>query len=187
MVTGVDIVLEQFRIASGRPLRLKQSDIKWTGHAIECRIAAEDPFNNFVPSLGSVVSLAESSGPGVRVDSSLYRGARVSIYYDPMVAKLIVWGPSRAQAIMRMRRALQEYRVAGIQTNIPFHLAVMASIDFQRGRLDTAFVERFMSQGTPREPEYDQHMRVAAMVASLVADRRSSVGSAAIASASNGR
>ena len=147
LVTGIDLVLEQFRIASGRLLRLQQSDIKWSGHAIECRIAAEDPFNNFAPSLGDITMLNEPSGPGVRVDSSLYRGGRVSIYYDPMVAKLIVWAPTRAHAIMRMRRALNEYNIAGIQTNIPFHLGVMSSIDYQRGRLDTNFVQRYMESG----------------------------------------
>ncbi|HET9492800.1 MAG TPA: acetyl-CoA carboxylase biotin carboxylase subunit, partial [Chloroflexia bacterium] len=120
LVTGIDLVLEQFRVAAGRPLRMKQHDITIRGHAIECRIAAEDPFNNFVPSLGMIAELSEPGGPGVRVDSSLYRGAKVSVYYDPMVAKLIVWAPTRAHAILRMRRALQEYRIVGVQTNIPF-------------------------------------------------------------------
>jgi acetyl-CoA carboxylase biotin carboxylase subunit len=188
LVTGIDIVLEQFRIASGRPLRLKQQDVGWNGHAIECRIAAEDPYSNFMPSLGDVATLAEPSGPGVRVDSSLYRGGRVSIYYDPMMAKLIVWGPTRAHAIMRMRRALEEYRIVGIQSNIPFHLGVMASIDFQRGRLDTNFVERFMAtsglgaantQHPAPDARHPTPGQVAAIVGALVSERKRAAGSAA--------
>lgn len=176
MVTGVDLVLEQFRVASGRPLRLKQSDIKLRGHAIECRIAAEDPFNNFAPSLGDVTALAEPSGPGVRVDSSIYMGGRVSIYYDPMIAKLIVWAPGRAHAILRMRRALQEYRIVGIQTNIPFHIGVMHSLYFQRGRLDTKFVERFLQQGGVTAGGDKAHAEIAAMSGALVTDRKRLAG-----------
>ncbi|MBF6611875.1 MAG: acetyl-CoA carboxylase biotin carboxylase subunit [Chloroflexi bacterium] len=178
LVTGIDLVLEQFRIASGRPLRLAQSDIGLRGHAIECRIAAEDPFNNFVPSLGDITALTEPSGPGVRVDSSIYRGGRVSIYYDPMIAKLIVWAPTRALAILRMRRALEEYRIVGVQTNIPFHLAVMDSIDFQRGRLDTKFVERFLTSGGMSKGVEEDLSPVAAIVGALVADRKRMSGSA---------
>lgn len=172
MVTGIDLVLEQFRVASGRPLKLEQSNIELRGHSIECRIAAEDPFQNFAPSLGEISALAEPSGPGVRVDSGLYRGGRVSIYYDPMVAKLIVWAPSRAHAILRMRRALQEYRVVGIQTNIPFHMGVMNSMDFQRGRYDTNFVEAYLAD-TTRDPSEgkDELAQVAATFGALVADR----------------
>lgn len=182
MVTGVDLVLEQFHIASGREMRLKQEDIKLRGHSIECRIAAEDPFNNFVPSLGEISAVTEPSGPGVRVDSSVYRGGKVSIYYDPMIAKLIVWAPTRAHAILRMRRALEEYRVVGIQTNIPFHIGVMQSIDFQRGRLDTRFVSRFLEggirMGNDRTEELEQ---VSAMVGALVMDRKRHAGSVAAA------
>jgi acetyl/propionyl-CoA carboxylase alpha subunit len=187
MVTGIDIVLEQFRIASGRPLRIKQSDAQLRGHAIECRIAAEDPFNNFVPSLGTIAALAEPGGPGVRVDSSIYRGGKVSIYYDPMIAKLIVWAPTRAHAILRMRRALEEYRIIGIQTNIPFHLAVLNSMDFQRGRVDTRFVEQFMEgdwSGRKRaNGKADELEEVAAMVGALVADRKKLAGGAVSAAA----
>ncbi|HEX8219257.1 MAG TPA: acetyl-CoA carboxylase biotin carboxylase subunit [Chloroflexia bacterium] len=179
LVTGVDLVLEQFRIASGRPLRLKQSDVRLNGHAMECRIAAEDPFNNFAPSLGTVAAVSEPSGAGVRVDSSVYAGGKVSIYYDPMVAKLIVWAPSRAHAILRMRRALREYRVAGIQTNIPFHLRVMQSLDFQRGRLDTKFVERLLGDGGRSVEATDDNLEmIAAMSAALVVDRKREAGAA---------
>jgi acetyl-CoA carboxylase biotin carboxylase subunit len=181
MVTGTDLVLEQLRIASGRPLRIKQNEVKITGHAIECRVAAEDPFNNFAPSLGEIAAVHEPGGPGVRVDSSIYRGAQISVYYDPMVAKLIVWAPSRAHAVLRMRRALEEYRVVGIQTNIPFHIAVMQSIDFQRGRLDTGFAARFLSgQALSRaNNESETLSEVAAMAGALVGHNRRSAGAVA--------
>jgi acetyl/propionyl-CoA carboxylase alpha subunit len=179
LVTGVDLVLEQFRIASGRPLRLKQSEVRLNGHAMECRIAAEDPFNNFAPSLGTIAAVSEPSGAGVRVDSSVYAGAKVSVYYDPMIAKLIVWAPSRAHAILRMRRALREYRIAGIQTNIPFHLRVMQSLDFQRGRLDTKFVDRLLGDGgRSTEATDDDLEEIAAMSAALVLDGKRQAGSA---------
>jgi acetyl-CoA carboxylase biotin carboxylase subunit len=180
LVTGIDLVLEQFRIASGRPLRIKQSEIHLRGHAIECRISAEDPFNNFAPSLGTIATVAEPGGPGVRVDSSIYRGGKVSIYYDPMIAKLIVWAPTRAHAILRMRRALEEYRIVGIQTNIPFHLGVMSSIDFQRGRLDTRFIDRFLA-GNALAPGRDdsEPASISTIGGALVIDRQRLAGGAA--------
>jgi acetyl-CoA carboxylase biotin carboxylase subunit len=187
LVTGIDLVLEQFRIASGKPLSVKQSQVQLRGHAIECRISAEDPFNNFAPSLGEITALAEPGGPGVRVDSSMYRGSRVPIHYDPLLAKLIVWAPTRAHGILRMQRALEEYRVVGIQTNVPFHLAVMESLDFQRGRLDTRFLERFLRAGSvafERAPEFET---VAAMVGALVQDRKRLAGSSALTPGANGR
>jgi acetyl-CoA carboxylase biotin carboxylase subunit len=184
LVTGIDIVLEQSRIASGRPLRIKQSDVQLRGHAIECRIAAEDPFNNFAPSLGTIAALDEPGGPGVRVDSSIYRGGKVSIYYDPMLAKLIIWAPTRAHAILRMRRALEEYRIIGIQTNIPFHIAVLSNMDFQRGRVDTRFVDRFMAEGWrvrgDAEAEAVDLDSVVSMVGALVVDRKKLAGGAVV-------
>ncbi|MEO8284903.1 MAG: acetyl-CoA carboxylase biotin carboxylase subunit [Chloroflexota bacterium] len=179
LVTGVDLVLEQIRIASGRPLRIKQNEVQLRGHAIECRIAAEDPFNNFVPSLGTIAAIAEPGGPGVRLDTGIYRGSKVSIYYDPMIAKLIVWAPTRAHAILRMRRALEEFRIVGIQTNIPFHLGVTQSVDFQRGRLDTKFVERMMEGRTRIDDQHTEELeQVASMVSALVVDRKRLAGGA---------
>ncbi|MEP6775926.1 MAG: biotin carboxylase N-terminal domain-containing protein, partial [Chloroflexota bacterium] len=179
-VTGIDIVLEQFRVAEGKPLSITQDDIRLRGHAIECRIAAEDPFNNFAPSLGTIVSLAEPGGPGVRVDSSLYRGGKVSIYYDPMIAKLIVWAPTREHALMRMRRALEEYGIRGIQTNIPFHLGVLANTAFREGRMDTGFVEVFMSTGwlTHKDAHVEELERTAAYLGALVVDQKRLAGGA---------
>ena len=179
MVTGFDLVIEQIRVAAGRKLSIKQEDVALRGHAIECRITAEDPFNNFVPSLGEITTMAEPSGPGVRVDSSIYRGGRVPIYYDPMLAKLIVWAPTRAHAIRRMRRALEEYRLVGIHTVIPFHIGVMDSLDFQVGNLDTNFVAEFLEQANFNKRANGEAENVAAMAAALVTDRKRQTGSAA--------
>ncbi len=141
LVTGIDIVKEQFALAGGRRLRWVQDEIRISGHAIECRISAENPYNNFLPEAGRITSLLEPTGPGVRVESGVYAGWDVSLYYDPLLAKLIVWGETRPEAILRMRRALDEYSVGGIHTTIPFHQQVMDSPRFQWGQFDTAFVD----------------------------------------------
>jgi pyruvate carboxylase subunit A len=140
-VYSVDLVAEQLRIASGERLRLDQEQLVPQGHAIECRINAEDYRQNFLPSPGRVTGYHEPSGPGVRVDSALTGPGLVSSSYDPMIAKLIVWGPTREMATGRMRRALLEYAIAGIRTNIPYHLAILDSPDFQRGEYTTHFIE----------------------------------------------
>lgn len=167
MVTGVDIVKEQIAIADGRRMRYRQEDISAKGWAIECRITAEDPFNNFMPSGGVVTSLKEPTGPGVRVESALYRGADISLFYDPMVAKLVVQGESRAEAILRMRRALSEYRIGGIKTSIPFHQSVMDSTEFIWGTFDTGFLNH--RRLTPRPDASGEHEKAAALAAALVA------------------
>lgn len=170
LVTGIDIVKEQLRIASGRRLHIRQKDIRLRGWAIECRITAEDPFNNFMPSTGKITNLQEPTGPGVRVETGVYEGLEVSLYYDALIAKLCVWGETRAAAIVRMRRALSEYRVMGIATSIPFHQKVMESTNFMLGHFDTRFVEDkvTMEQGGAEEKE-----RVAAIVGALIThDRR---------------
>jgi len=141
MVTGVDIVKEGIRIASGLPLRLTQKDVKVRGSAIECRINAEDPFEDFVPTPGKIRSYNAPGGPGVRVDSGVYSGYTIPPFYDPMIAKLIVWGRDRSEAIQRMRRALYEYIITGMKNNIPFHLAVMENPRFVKGALGTHFIE----------------------------------------------
>ena len=127
LVTDVDIAQEQLRIARGRRLRFKQEDIKQTGWAIECRINAEDPYNNFLPSTGNITHLSLPTGPGVRVDTGVCEGADISPYYDSMISKLIVYGKTRGEAVLRMRRALEEYRIMGVKTNIPFHQHMMDS------------------------------------------------------------
>lgn len=166
-VTGIDIVKEQIAIAAGRRMRYRQEDIVPKGWAIECRITTEDPFNNFLPSTGTVTYLKEPTGPGVRVESALYRGAEVSLYYDPMVAKLIAWGESRAEAILRMRRALNEYRIGGLKTSIPFHQEIMDSTEFIWGTFDTGFINR--RQLTRSAAKSSAHERIVAVVAALIA------------------
>ncbi|PKO22067.1 MAG: acetyl-CoA carboxylase biotin carboxylase subunit [Chloroflexi bacterium HGW-Chloroflexi-1] len=140
-VTGIDLVKEQLAIASGRKLRWTQADIQIKGHAIECRISSEDPYNSFLPAAGRITSLSEPTGPGVRLESGICAGFEVSLFYDPLLAKLVVWGENRAEAILRMRRALDEYRIGGIHTTIPFHQQVMDSTRFQGGQFDTSFVD----------------------------------------------
>lgn len=166
MITGIDIVKEQIRIARGRPTQYKQEDIKINGAAIECRINAEDPYNNFMPSTGKITHAILPTGPGVRVDTGVYPGFEISPFYDPMISKLIVWGETRAQAILRMRRALEEYRIVGVRTNIPFHQTLMDSHRYMGGQFDTRFVEdRFSMQ----EDKNEADIEIAAVLATLVA------------------
>ncbi|MCC7020444.1 MAG: acetyl-CoA carboxylase biotin carboxylase subunit [Ardenticatenales bacterium] len=171
VVTGVDLVKHMLRIALGRKLRLTQEHVRWTGHAIECRINAEDPFHNFLPSTGRVTSLQEPSGPGVRVDSALFEGYEVSLYYDPMVAKLIVHGQTRPDAILRMRRALAEYRIAGIRTTIPLHQRLMDMTQFISGSYDTSYLEHHFTMTHVEGRDFD---RVAAITATLLAHQHRS-------------
>lgn len=138
--TGIDLVQEQFRVAAGLPLSFTQQDVRFRGAAIECRISAEDPENRFLPATGLVQALQEPSGPGVRVDSSLYPGQQVPLFYDPLLSKLIVWGRDRSQAIARMRRALAEYQVVGVRTTLPFARWLMQQPRFITGDLSTDFV-----------------------------------------------
>jgi acetyl-CoA carboxylase biotin carboxylase subunit len=149
LVTGFDLVREQFLVAAGAPLSFTQDDVHWTGHAIECRIYAEDPANNFFPSPGTITHLQEPLGPGVRVDSGVRRLSEVSIHYDPMIAKLAVWGRTRGEAIDRLRRALDEYEVAGITTTLPFFREIVRDREFIDARLDTGFIARFNERQSP--------------------------------------
>lgn len=144
MVTGIDIVKAQIRIAAGEKLDISQSDVCINGWAIECRINAEDPDNNFLPSPGQITEYWCPGGPGVRVDSSAYSGYIITPYYDSMIAKLIVWGRTRTEAIERMRRALLEFRVGNVHTTIPFHLRVLGNAFFQKGEVYTNFIQRRM-------------------------------------------
>jgi acetyl-CoA carboxylase biotin carboxylase subunit len=143
-VTGVDLIKEQIRIASGLPLSFKQKEIPQIGHAIECRINAEDPARNFAPSPGVITEWRAAGGPGVRLDSHAYAGYRIPPNYDSMIGKLIVHRPTRADAIATMKRALSEFHIAPIKTTIPLHLQIMENHDFQSGEVDTGFVERVL-------------------------------------------
>jgi acetyl-CoA carboxylase biotin carboxylase subunit len=143
LVTGIDLVREQIRVASGEKLSFTQDDISWNGHAIECRVYAEDPNRNFMPSPGKITSLNIPHGVGIRDDGGVYEGAEVSIYYDPMISKLAAWGRTREEAIDRMRRALDEYNVGGIETTLPFFREVIRDEEFIEGKIDTGFIPRF--------------------------------------------
>jgi len=169
--TGIDIVTEQLRIARGRQLSFKQEDIKMPNWAIECRINAEDPHNNFLPSTGFISHHSLPTGPGVRVDSGVYAGFQISPYYDSLISKLIVRGESRAQAILRMRRALEEYRIVGVKTNIPFHQSILEQARFLAGNFDTRFVEERFSL-EEAEGRKETHPEIAAIIATLVAHRQ---------------
>jgi acetyl-CoA carboxylase biotin carboxylase subunit len=145
MITGIDLIKEQIRVASGMKLSYKQSDVEFRGHAIECRINAEDPDRNFLPSPGRVDAYIAPGGPGVRVDSHCYPGYSIPPHYDSLLSKLIVWGSDRAEAIQRMQRALDEYAITGVRTTIPFHQRVLAHPAFQAGDVHTDFIEKHMS------------------------------------------
>ncbi len=142
MVTGLDIVKWMIRIANGEKLPFKQKSITMKGHAIECRVYAEDPEMNFIPSPGTIVYVRVPSGPGIRNDSSIYSGSEITPFYDPMISKLIAWGETREVAMNKMIAALKEYVVLGVKTNIGFLIRVMANEEFQKGAIDTGFIER---------------------------------------------
>jgi acetyl-CoA carboxylase biotin carboxylase subunit len=152
LVTGIDIVKEQIRIARGRNLRHNQEDIRFNGWAIECRINAEDPYNNFIPSTGRITHTLLPTGPGIRVDTGVYIGFEISPYYDSLISKLIVWGETRGEAILRMRRALDEYKILGVHTNIPFHQRLLDSTRFLGGQYDTVSLKSdFRSSNTGKQ------------------------------------
>jgi acetyl-CoA carboxylase, biotin carboxylase subunit len=145
MITQIDLIKHQILVASGEPLSLTQEQIHKSGHAIECRINAEDPENNFLPQAGSLSQFIVPGGPGVRVDSGVYPGYAIPPYYDSMIAKLIVWGDTRKEAIARMKRALREFIVEGVKTTIPFHLQIMQNKDFLSGAYTTGFINKMLA------------------------------------------
>ena len=171
MVTGVDIVKEQLALASGRKLRWAQEDIQIKGHAIECRINAENPYRDFLPAAGVISSLIEPTGPGVRLESGIYAGVEITSFYDPLIAKLVVWGESRAEAILRMRRALEELRIGGIHTTVPFHQQVMNSARFQSGKIDTGFADG-PNEFRPSAASMPDLAHIAAIAATLIENER---------------
>jgi acetyl-CoA carboxylase biotin carboxylase subunit len=168
MVSGVDIVKEQIRITRGRQLRYSQEDISAKGWAIECRINAEDPYNNFLPSTGRITHILMPTGPGIRVDTGVYPGFEISPYYDSLISKLVVMGETRAEAVLRMRRALEEYKLVGVRTNIPFHQKLMDSHRFMGGQFDTRFIEERFSMEAAEEGRASL-ANIAAILATLVA------------------
>lgn len=142
LVTGTDLVKEQLRIASGEELGISEGDVRLRGWAMECRVNAEDPYSDFMPSPGFVEKYEPPGSIGVRIDSGVVAGSEIPTFYDPLFAKIIVWGSTRETAVQRMRRALREWRIEGIKTNIPFHLKILEDESFKKGEIDTAFVQR---------------------------------------------
>jgi acetyl-CoA carboxylase biotin carboxylase subunit len=176
MVTGLDLVKLQIRIAQGERLPFRQEDLRQRGHAIECRVYAEDPEQGFLPSPGRILALRVPGGPGVRDDSGVYEGSEVPIHYDPLISKLVAYGSDRDDAIRRMRRALAEYRVLGIKTTLPFFERVLQHADFLAGDFDTSFVERaFRPADSRRERPIDVAVAAAAIRALLDREARSRV------------
>jgi pyruvate carboxylase subunit A len=181
MVTGIDIVKEQIRVALGMPLSISQADVAMNGWAIECRINAEDPTNDFVPTPGRIRGYLPPGGTGVRVDSGIYAGYTIPPFYDPLIAKLIVWGRDRSEAISRMTRSLREYAVVGVKSNIPFHLAVMGNERFARGELGTHFIEQETSLAAETKRIAEQTQGLGEQLAHLADDRRRIAAIAAVA------
>ena len=171
LVSGVDLVKEQIRIARGRRMGPTESLLEPKGWAIECRINAEDPYNNFMPSVGTITTLIVPTGPGVRVDSGVYSGYSITPYYDSMIAKLICWGDDRPEAMLRMRSALEEFTIMGVKHNIPFHLNLLNSFSFIAGKIDTKFVEERFSMTTYETPPGETEIEAAAIAATLYAHR----------------
>lgn len=169
MVTGVDLVRWQVKIGAGQELTIEQDDLDQRGHAVECRIYAEDADEDFRPTPGPIKQLDEPSGPGVRVDSGVYEGFEIPVNYDPMISKLCTWGEDRDHAIQRMRQALQEYAIAGLTTNLAFHDEVLTHPDFADGSYDTEFVPDYMEQ---REEPENPKREVAELAAVLSEHRR---------------
>ncbi|MGH9938380.1 MAG: acetyl-CoA carboxylase biotin carboxylase subunit, partial [Blastocatellia bacterium] len=182
LVTGIDLAQEQIRIAAGQKLTIKQEDLRWKGSAIECRVYAENPDQNFLPSPGRITRLRVPSGPGVRDDSGVYQGWEVPLFYDPMISKLVTWGATRDEAIARMKRALGEYQVGGIHTTIPFFLSVLDDDEFASGEIDTGYIARFLERrkaGDAALNDGDDARIAAAFVAAINFTKQSKANAAA--------
>ncbi len=174
LITGIDIVKEQLKIASGEKLLLKQDDIKMNGAAIECRISAEDPESNFAPSTGEIIEYKSPGGIGVRTDSGVYEGFEVPVYYDPLIAKLLVWAPTRQEAIVRMKRALGEYTIRGIKTSIPFHILVMNNPRFVAGDYDTTFIDSVLGKIIYRK-QYHDVAAISSVIGRILGEKRTTI------------
>jgi len=182
-VTGLDLVKEQIWISAGEKLSHRQEDIDWRGTAIECRVYAEDPENNFFPCPGRITRLRRPAGPGVRVDGAAYTGWTVPMEYDPLLAKLICWGGDREEALSRLRRALEEYQVGGIKTNLAFFRWLLERPEFLRGELDTELIDRMLAPSAAGQPEPSRTaardgVGTAAAIASALAEMTAQPGNA---------
>ena len=171
MITGIDLVKEQIKVARGEKLGFQQEDLAIRGHAVELRVYAEDPMNNFLPDIGKLVDYCKPEGPGIRVDDGFEAGMDIPIYYDPMLAKLVAYGKDRTEAIARMLRAISEYKIAGVKNTLPFGAFVMTHPDFVNGTFDTHFVAKHF------KPEYlkketEDEMEIAALLAAHVFENK---------------
>lgn len=188
MITGVDLVKEQIKIASGEPLTLKQDDLKINGHVIELRVYAEDPTNGFLPDIGTLRTYKLPEGPGVRVDSGYAAGMEVSVYYDPMIAKLVVWGNTRDEAIQRMKRAIDEYEITGIQSTLNFGKFVMGHPAFKEGMYNTGFVATYFNNGAIKNGN-EEEAKIAAILMSHLFSKKDGLkgdSSSAVLNGQNG-
>jgi len=168
LVTGLDLVHLQIHVASGGKLPFKQEDVQLRGHAIECRIYAEDPDNNFFPSPGEITRLITPGGPGIREDSGVFEGWRVPLDYDPMLSKLIAYAPTREMAIGRLNRALEEYTIGGIKTNLSLFRRLLHEQAFVKAEIDTGYLDRLLAEGKKSAPADPEKMRVAALAAAMM-------------------
>jgi acetyl/propionyl-CoA carboxylase alpha subunit len=176
LVTGIDLVAAQIRVAQGEPLGPELDGVEPRGHAVEVRLYAEDPYRGFAPSPGVIRLLRWPQGPGVRTDAGVYQGSEVTVHYDPMLAKLIVWAEDRPRALARLGRALAELRVEGIETTAPLFRALLADPDFTAGELDIAMLDRKLAAGglgAPESAEPADLPLIAAAVAHFERQRRS--------------
>jgi acetyl-CoA carboxylase biotin carboxylase subunit len=184
MITGVDLVKEQILVAEGKPLSFKQEDLHINGHALELRVYAEDPANNFLPDIGMLQTYRRPQGPGIRVDDGFQQGMQIPIYYDPMIAKLVTWGKNREEARLRMLRAIEEYQITGITTTLPFGRFVMEHEAFISGRFDTKFVDKyFRPELLHPKPDADEEMLAAALAIYLHGNRTTKVSNEQAAAA----
>jgi acetyl-CoA carboxylase biotin carboxylase subunit len=178
LATGLDLVRLQVQIAAGGKLPFGQEEITWRGSAVECRIYAEDPYNDFLPYPGKLTRLTRPLGPGIRLDGCVYEGWTVPMEYDPLLAKLAVWAGTRGEAIDRMLRALREYDVGGIRTNIGFFRQILEDPEFRAGNLHTGFIDEFFARGAAAKAPC-QLATVAALAAALHTLKRSTGPAAA--------
>ncbi len=185
-VTGVDLLREQIRIAAGEELCYPQAALQPRGYAVECRIYAEDAARGFLPSTGRILGFRPPSGPGVRVDSGVEAGAEISVYYDPMIAKLVVWADDRDEGLNRMERALREFLVLGVKTNIPLHLWILRHPDFRAGNVDTGWLDRNW-RAAEGEAIEEEGIEMAAIAAALLADTAPVLAGAPLTDGSNAR
>jgi len=172
-ITGIDLVKEQILIAEGHPLSFKQEDLKIKGHALEVRVYAEDPTNNFLPDIGKLTTYQPPKGPGVRVDDGFEEGMDIPIYYDPMIAKLVTYGKDRTEAIQRMVRAIQEYDITGVKTTLNFCEFAIQHEAFTSGKFDTKFVQNYFKPEMLQKLN-PEHMEIAAVLAAMVVEDKNS-------------